>query len=207
MLLYIDALIPESKPVVTRSWQNNMTDSQCTKAGFRVTTARRKKELHLSHDQLTDLGGGLEVRPTLRLTSVDKLDLTTERRNSQRLRARCYVELTTNLSILDSEAEAHTEQLVFFGETRDLSSQGIGFVLPSTRIDENYCSGENRFKLSLHLPEGPVKLEVNPVRCVPLNAEDFGQGYLLGTKIVGVLEHETDFERFLRTFPDVAPDR
>ena len=207
MLLWIDALISESKPVVTRSWQNNMTDSQCTKAGFRVTTARRKTELHLSHDQLTDLGAGLEVRPALRLTSVDKLDLTTERRNSQRLRARCYVELTTNLSILDSEAEAHTEQLVFFGETRDLSSQGIGFVLPSTRIDENYCGGDNRFKLSLHLPEGAVELEVNPVRCVPLNAEDFGQGYLLGTKIVGVLEHETDFERFLRTFPDVAPDR
>ena len=69
-------------------------------------------------------------------------------------------------------------------------------VLPATIIDERFCSGSNRLKLSLHLPEGVVGLEVTPVRCERLSNPYSAHGYLLGTRITNVEQRES-FERYL----------
>lgn len=130
-----------------------------------------------------------------RLTSLDKL-ASIERRNARRLRVKCEVELAATLSLLDNDAFDEDSKLIFFGQTSDLSAEGLAMVLPATIIDERFCSGSNRLKLSLHLPDGVVGLEVAPVRCERLTDAYSVHGYLLGTKITNV-EHRAPFERYL----------
>jgi hypothetical protein len=138
-----------------------------------------------------------------RLTSLDKLASAIERRSTRRLRVRCEVELAANLSLLDNDAHDAESTLTFFGQTSDLSAGGLAMVLPATIIDERFCSGANRLKLSLHLPEGIVGLEVAPVRCERLTDAYSVRGYLLGTKITNVEQRES-FERYLES---VSGDR
>jgi hypothetical protein len=145
-------------------------------------------------------GNGLASSHVRRLTRVDQLASSIERRRTRRLRVRCDAELVADLSLLDSGAELAAEPLIFFGQTRDLSSTGLGLVLPSTPIDENYCDESNLLKLSLHLPSGVVDLEVNPVRCFPLDESDTAMGYLMGARIISISGQVEEFERYLDSF-------
>jgi hypothetical protein len=87
---------------------------------------------------------------------------------------------------------------VFLGRTHDVSAAGIGMVLPSTIIDERFCSGTNRLNLSLYAPGGVIGLEVSPVRCERLNSQYAGNVYLLGTKITNV-DDRALFEKYLES--------
>lgn len=138
---------------------------------------------------------GLTPSRPERLTSLDTL-AAIERRNVRRLRVKCEVELAATLSLLDNDAFDEDSKLIFFGQTSDLSAEGLAMVLPATIIDERFCSGLNKLKLSLHLPDGVVGLEVSPVRCERLTDAYSVHGYLLGTKITNV-ENRGSFERYL----------
>lgn len=151
-------------------------------------------------DQSERTGNGLINSHVRRLTRVDQLASSIERRRTRRLRVRCDAELVADLSLLDTDAQnGAAEPLIFFGQTRDLSATGLGLVLPSTPIDEGYCDETNSLKLSLHLPSGVLDLEVNPVRCFPLDESDTSSGYLMGAEIVSIGNHE-EFARYLDSF-------
>lgn len=143
---------------------------------------------------------GTEDRPEAalisRLPGLDKLASSIERRSMRRLRVKCEVELAANLSLLDSDAYDADSNLIFFGQINDLSAAGLAMVLPATIIDERFCSGANRLKLQLHLPDRIIGLEVAPVRCERLTDAYSVRGYLLGSKITNV-EHPESFERYL----------
>jgi hypothetical protein len=160
-------------------------------AGVRGLRLRNLTLKHVNETGLTPSRYG-------RLTSLDKLASSIERRNARRLRVKCEVELAATLSLLDNDAYDEDSKLIFFGQTSDLSAEGLAMVLPATIIDERFCSGSNRLKLSLHLPEGIVGLEVAPVRCERLTDAYSVNGYLLGTKITNV-EHRGNFERYLES--------
>jgi hypothetical protein len=128
-------------------------------------------------------------------TSLDSF----ERRATRRLATTCDAVLIANLSILDTNAEVSAEPLVFFGQTIDVSPNGIGLKIPSVQIDERYCDGKNQLGLSVHLPNAIVKFEVNAVRCLPLDKRDFGEGYVVGTRILRVLQSEDEFFEYLDT--------
>jgi hypothetical protein len=129
---------------------------------------------------------------------LDKLASSIERRRVRRLKAKCEVELVANLSLLDNDVQNADSSLIFLGRTHDVSAAGLAMVLPSTIIDERFCSGSNRLNLSLHLPGGVIEMEVSPVRCERLSGPFFGQGYLLGTKITNV-DDRSQFEHYLDT--------
>ena len=133
---------------------------------------------------------------------LEKLASSIERRRLRRLKVKCEVELVANLSLLDSEVHCEDSSLVFLGRTQDLSAAGLGVVLPSTIIDERFCSGTNRLNLSLHAPGGVIALEVSPVRCERLTSLYAGNGYLLGTRITNVQDRER-FEQYLETLSGV----
>jgi hypothetical protein len=137
---------------------------------------------------------------------LDKPIFPHERRQSRRLKDNCDAQLIANLSILDSNAGPHPESLIFLGVTRDLSAEGVSVILPSASISENYCSETRGLKLSLYLPDGAVALEVRPVRCVPLDDHDTGQGFLMGATIIGVDEHREEFERYLLALSNATPE-
>jgi PilZ domain len=131
-----------------------------------------------------------------RFTNLDQLASSIERRKLRRLKARCEVELMASLSLLDNDVQNSEPSLLLLGRTHDLSAGGLGMVLPSTTIDERFCSGTNRLNLSLHLPGGVISLEVSPVRCERLNGTFVGQGYLLGTRITNV-DDKDQFDQYL----------
>ena len=153
-------------------------------------------------DQRGESGSSANFARVGRLTSLDQLASSIERRRVRRLRVRCEVELMANLSLLDNDAENSESSLVFLGRTHDLSTAGLGMILPSTIIDERFCSGSNRLNLSLHVPGGVIALEVTPVRCERLNTAYSGQGYLLGTKITNVGDRD-QFEKYLDSLSGV----
>jgi len=61
-----------------------------------------------------------------RLTSLEKLASSIERRRLRRLKVKCEVELAANLSLLDSDVESSESSLIFLGRTHDLSAGGLG---------------------------------------------------------------------------------
>src|SRR6476620_4862070 len=65
-------------------------------------------------------------RPQIsKLTSLDKLASSIERRSMRRLRVRCEVELAAGLSLLDHDVYDASSNLIFFGQTSDLSAVGL----------------------------------------------------------------------------------
>ena len=155
-------------------------------------------------EQRGEMGSGLNYTPIGRLTTMDKLASSIERRRMRRVKAKCEVELVAGLSLLDNDVKDSDSSLLLLGRTHDLSAGGLGMILPSTTIDERFCSGANRLNLSLYLPGGVVDLEVSPVRCERLKGPYFGQGYLLGTKITNVKNRE-QFERYLENLSSSKP--
>ena len=130
---------------------------------------------------------------------MDEISSSTERRRALRLKLNCDAELTANLAILDNDASAPVDSLVFFGRTKDMSAGGLALVLPSTPIDEKYCSESTRLRLALHLPTGSVNLEVNPVRCIPLNTDDAAMGYLMAAQILSIDDQRDEYDSYLRS--------
>ena len=157
--------------------------------GLRLRASIIKKEFQETEN-------GLDYPQFGRLISLDKLASSIERRRVRRLKVKCEVELTANLSLLDNDIQTSDSSLIFLGRTHDLSAAGLGMVLPSTTIDERFCSGDNRLNLSLFVPGGVIGLEVSPVRCERLSGPYSAQGYLLGTKITNV-DDRPRFEKYL----------
>ena len=151
--------------------------------------------------QVDESGNRLEYFPISKLTRLDHLTSSIERRDMRRLKVRCEVELLANLSLLDTEAGEPLESLIFMGETSDLSAAGLAMIIPATLIDERFCDGGNRLNLSLHLPDGVVRLEVAPVRCERITSAHSSQGYLLGTRITDVKQRER-FEQYIERLSD-----
>src|SRR5688500_7508506 len=127
--------------------------------------ARGLRLRHLTIKQhVNEIGDGLNPPPFGRLTRLDKLASSIERRSMRRLRVKCEVELAASLSLLDNDAYDEDSNLIFFGQTSDLSAAGLAMVVPATIIDGRVCSGPHRLQLTLHRPSGVTSLEVAPVR-------------------------------------------
>lgn len=151
--------------------------------------------------KIDENGNRVKSFPISRLTRLDHLTSSIERREMRRLKVRCEVELLANLSLLDADAGEPLESLIFMGQTSDLSSTGLAMVIPSTIIDERFCGGDHHLNLSLHLPDGAITLEVTPVRCERITGINSAHGYLLGTKITNVAQRDR-FERYLERLSD-----
>lgn len=73
------------------------------------------------------------------------------------------------------------------GHTRDISSTGLGLVVPAIRIGEHYLTGEDRLlRVLLELPSGPIQMVVTPVRYEPLGDDEDEQGFIIGARITDI---------------------
>ncbi len=71
-----------------------------------------------------------------------------------------------------------------WGETRDLSLSGIGFFVPSIRIQENYLVGESRpLNVELDLPGGKLQMQVIGRRYEQTGEHLSISRYLIGASI------------------------
>ncbi len=77
----------------------------------------------------------------------------------------------------------------------DVSATGLALVVPTILLGEHHLIGENRrLKVELELPQGPVTMQLLPLRYESLEEHKTETGYLIGAKIVEI--SEPDRERF-----------
>lgn len=115
------------------------------------------------------------------------------RRMARRMRAR----LDFSLSIEDPRVSRNGSRRVppLNGHTIDVSTTGLGLIVPAIRIGEHYLAGnDRRLFVRLELPDGPVDLKLIPVRYESLEEDTEERGYLIGTHIEEM--NETDRQRF-----------
>jgi hypothetical protein len=77
------------------------------------------------------------------------------------------------------------------GHTLDVSSTGLGLVVPAIRIGEHYLAGEDRkLYVKLELPTGPVELKVVTVRYESLEESREETGYVIGARITEMSDQD-----------------
>jgi len=86
------------------------------------------------------------------------------------------------------------------GETTDLSSSGIAFVVASIRVKESYLVGENRvLNAELDLPNGKVSMKIIGRRYEQVGEHISTARYLVGASIKEMTdEHRETYNVFLR---------
>ncbi len=93
-----------------------------------------------------------------------------------------------------------SENFSILGETADLSSTGIAFIVSSIRIKENYLVGEERIlNAELDLPEGKIQMEIIGQRYEQVGQHISTARFLIGAKIVKMSdENRESYNHFLR---------
>jgi|SRR5215207_5112411 len=105
-------------------------------------------------------------------------ELVADRRRAPRYR----VSLPVSVSLLDAEASA--EPALVQGHTRDVSSDGLGLILPNIRVGGRYLVGDSvTLRVTLKLPEGYARLYGTPVRHEKLDTNDPETGFLVGLRL------------------------
>ena len=91
------------------------------------------------------------------------------------------------------------EKLTIYGETKDLSNSGIGFIVSSIRIKENYLVGEGcTLNVEIDLPSGKVQMQVVGRRYEQVGQHISTARYLIGAQIVNISEEDRDgYDHFL----------
>jgi hypothetical protein len=111
-------------------------------------------------------------------------ELVADRRRSPRYR----VSLPVSVSLLDAEASA--EPALVQGRTRDVSSDGIGVILPNIRVGGRYLVGDSvTLRVTLKLPDGYARLYGTPVRYEKLETAT-DKGFLVGIRLTETSERD-----------------
>ena len=89
------------------------------------------------------------------------------------------------------------------GETQDLSSSGIAFIVSSIRIQQYSLVGENRtLNAELTLPSGKVNMQLVGVRYEQVGEHVSTTQYLVGASITAMAEADREaYREFLVTRP------
>ncbi len=91
------------------------------------------------------------------------------------------------------------KDLSITGETRDLSTTGIAFVVPAIRLREYYLVGEGRkLNVELSLPNGKVNMLLMGLRYKQVGIHLSITEYLIGAKILNISEGDKEiYKEFL----------
>ena len=99
-------------------------------------------------------------------------------------RARVRLSFTVQLGDPRTSSNGSRRLPSLEGHTLDVSTTGLGLVVPAIRIGENYLAGtDRRLSLKLELPGGPIEMQLVPVRYESLE-ESQESGYVIGARIV-----------------------
>ena len=90
------------------------------------------------------------------------------------------------------------------GYTRDISGDGLAIVVPSIHIEGHYLVGEGRtLVVELQLPDGPVHINIVPVRYERMDEDETATGYLIGSRITEI--NDPDRKRFMAYIGTLPP--
>lgn len=92
------------------------------------------------------------------------------------------------------------KDLSITGETVDLSSSGIAFIVSAVRLKEYYLVGEGRtLNAELDLPNGKIKFQIIGQRYEQVGEHISVSQYLIGAKITNMTEESREvYQHFLK---------
>ncbi len=87
------------------------------------------------------------------------------------------------------------------GETKDLSSSGIAFIVSSIRLQEYYLVGDGHtLNAEVDLPNGKVRMQVLGTRYEQIGKHISTTQYLIGAKITNMSNADKEaYKEFLKT--------
>jgi hypothetical protein len=112
---------------------------------------------------------------------------------------RAQVRLNFTLTLSDPRTTTNGSRRLasIEGHTVDISTTGLGLIVPAIRVGEHYLVGEERsLHLLLELPDEPVNMNVVPVRYESLEEEATESGYIIGVRLVEM--SAADRKRFVQ---------
>jgi len=122
---------------------------------------------------------------------------------NRRRTKRAKATLTFELSLVDPRVNPNGYRRLptIEGHTSDLSTTGMGLIVPAIRIGEHYLVGEDRrLHLKVELPDGPVEMNVAPVRYESLEDDENDTGYIIGARISDLSEPDRGrFNEYVKT--------
>jgi len=112
-----------------------------------------------------------------------------DRRHAKRAKARLNFTLSLVGPALSSNG---TKRVISIkGHTLDLSSTGLALIVPSIIVNEHHLVGENRnMYVTLEMPDGPIELNVTPIRYERLDEHPTETGYLIGVRLKNIEERD-----------------
>lgn len=112
-----------------------------------------------------------------------------DRRHAKRIKTRLEFTLSLVGPALSSNG---TKRVISIkGHTLDLSSTGLALIVPSIIVNEHHLVGEHRnMYVTLELPDGPIEMNVTPIRYERLDEHPTETGYLIGVRLNKIEEHE-----------------
>jgi c-di-GMP-binding flagellar brake protein YcgR len=114
-----------------------------------------------------------------------------DRRQAKRQRARLAFNLSLASQAVSVNGSKRTSSLK--GHTMDVSANGLALVVPTILLGEHHLIGENRrLKVELELPQGPVTMQVMPLRYESLEEHNTETGYLIGAKIIEMTDADRE---------------
>ncbi len=120
---------------------------------------------------------------------------------NRRRKKRAQARLTFTLSLSDPRVSSNGARRLptLDGHTLDISTTGLGLIVPAIRIGEHYLAGaDRRLHLKLELPGGPVEMKVATVRYESLEDSQEETGYLIGARITEMADSDrAHFEEYL----------
>lgn len=113
---------------------------------------------------------------------------------NRRYAERCQVKLQVRVSLLPNpRTRSFRSPQSIEAHTLDISTSGLGIIVPVIRVDGHYLAGENRtLYLTVALPEGQIEMQATPVRYERLDEEVSEHGYLIGVNITTISDEDRE---------------
>ena len=109
-----------------------------------------------------------------------------DRRHEPRVTASHEVRVEVGTAILDRElGTGSLGPLTLYGHTRDLSTSGLGIVIPAADIGPRHSGESLPARVKVTLPGGGLEVEAEAVHWAPLGEMGLGRGILIGVRVTG----------------------
>jgi len=109
-----------------------------------------------------------------------------DRRGSPRLSFEYEARIEVGTAILDQElGTGSLGPLTLYGHTRDLSSSGLGVVIPAADIGPRHSGEHLPARVRVELAGLGVEVEGEAVHWAPLGEMGLGKGVLIGVRVTG----------------------
>lgn len=120
-----------------------------------------------------------------------------ERSHSARKRHNLPIKITFDTQFSTGRL---SDTLYISGETADISSTGVGFIVSAIRVRENYLVGQERtLNAEIDLPGGKVKMRMIGRRYEKVGIHLSTERFLIGAEITDMAKADRErYEHFLR---------